>query len=135
VEHTVPAGQEVVCPPEVVQAAPLTMPLCRDEEECEELPMPQEETQALPRPQEESAVDVDTMLQKRLDGEGCPCKAKKPCKKTGTDEHSKRAPHKVRFFKEREPIDETCPIHTEVDTMEYRASDGQLYDYGRPGVL
>src|SRR5260370_38915672 len=30
-------------------------------------------------------------------------------------------------------VDESCPVHPEVDTMEYRASDGQLYDYG-PGV-
>lgn len=41
---------------------------------------------------------------------------------------------KIRRFKARESIDDACPTHPGVDTLEMRPSDRQLYEYG-PGSL
>jgi hypothetical protein len=169
------------------------MPFCRDEEECEGLPMPAqdaEECEALPMPTAEedaggeisedvkawepesaSPAKPNTPMQPgecREDPNhhhhysGCPftgqpyptcpghnsCPGMKPEPSTppatlapGTEEPSepagKSALRKVRRFKDqpmREDDDDLFPFQPEVDTMEFRASDGQLYDFG-PGVL
>ncbi len=189
----VPFGPQAECPPAAVQAAPANMPYCRDEEECEVLPMPQEESELLPMPEVEDDILGATLEQLHeavkqrcaeqeqceqpkdpnladecredphhhhtavcpytgrsypsCTPEGrCPSMSPQPCnppRKAGSEEPSEppaRSPHqsvlrKSRLFKEHEPADDLCPMHPEVDTMEYRASDGQLYDYGRPGTL
>jgi hypothetical protein len=177
-EHVVVPFEQAECPPAAAQVAPATMPYCRDEEECEVLPMPREECELLPMPEiefNERNYEID--VEQPRDGNPadecrqdphhhhtavcpytgqsypactpdgrCPSMNPQPCnppKKAGAEEPSEpqaRSPHqsalrKIRLFKEHEPIDDLCPTHPEVDTMEYRASDGQLYDYGRPGAL
>jgi hypothetical protein len=36
---------------------------------------------------------------------------------------------KLKVFKKSD-VDDATPIHPEVDTMEFRRSDGSLHDYG-----
>jgi hypothetical protein len=73
---------------------------------------------------------------------GCPSRAcpGKPSTPSGSEEASEppsttsSALRKIHRLNMRLPMDESCPMHPEVDTMEYRPSDGSLHDYG-PGSL
>jgi hypothetical protein len=184
VPQALPFAPETECPPPAVcQGAPATMPPCRDEEECEPLPIFTEEgCELLPMPacEEEVQECPDTALHHGVrlkeihvkvlealppDGKktgecredpnreqhapgcpatGCPGMKHSPCVpptqaaspggEESSEPPSKSALRTIRRFKMRQPLDETVPVHPEVDTMEFRPSDGQLYDYG-PGAL
>jgi hypothetical protein len=66
----------------------------------------------------------------------CPPPSAAPGGEEASEPASKKssALRKVHRLNTRHPLDETCPVHPEVDTMEYRPSDGSLHDYG-PGAL
>jgi hypothetical protein len=152
-----PFDPQTECPPPSGNLAPPTMPRCHDEEQCEVLPMPTEvemlpmpSVEELPMPtaeeEQEFGLEEPDKCHEDCTGQhhdsGCPHMSQPPASEPsdGGEEaseprsSSKSALKKILRFKARHPMDEACPVHPEVDTMEYRASDGQLYDYG-PGEL
>jgi hypothetical protein len=70
-----------------------------------------------------------------------PCPATAPPAKKGEEEPSDdgkvvHRTYKFKFFKHNGKMDEEeFPRHPEVDTMEYRASDGDVHHYGTGGSL
>jgi hypothetical protein len=149
----VPFCPQSECPlPAVCQVAPASMPYCRDEEECEMLPMPcaEEEPESAPGCAEESEFggchhhhpSVCPWTGQPFPGcptGVCPSKPCLPSPAPGGEEASEPIPGtsnlwKLPRFKPAYPVDGSCPVHPEVDTMEHRPSDGQLYEYG-PGML
>jgi hypothetical protein len=163
VEHTEAVSSAIECPAIVPGAAPTLMPHCEDGEECESLPMPTEEPELLPMPHldEDDAdgmslefvpVKEAEMLKtgdntatpeqampkcdEHCPAAGCPHTGKTSPRTHGSEEPNelshKSALHKLKIFHDGE--DEDYLEHFDVDTMEFRASDRHLYDYG-PGAL
>jgi hypothetical protein len=127
-----PAGTECMAPDSAT--APQVMPYCHDEDVYELLPMPTEETQILPMPrliEGDAGLSLDTESideGRLLRCIGCPAAATKDPRET-----IHHAVHrKLGIFGCHD--DENCPEHPEIDTMEFRPSDGHLYDFG-PGSL
>ncbi|MFO0876395.1 MAG: hypothetical protein U0840_03400 [Gemmataceae bacterium] len=105
-----------------------------EEEACEELPMPKAVEPDDGEEQEETGMGQATgsagqmlrLFEKLIR------KAPRPEASAPTGEGSKEALRKIRAFKMR--MDEFSPAVAPVDTMEFRASDRALYDFG-PGSL
>jgi hypothetical protein len=131
---TEPAGAirptSAECPAAEGATAPQVMPYCHDEQEYELLPMPKEEIEVLhmPRPVEEDggmSMGNEPTYYGNFHFLRC----------AGTEEPCNAIHHAVRklsIFPDHG--DENCPVHPEIDTMEFRPSDGHLYDYG-PSAL
>jgi hypothetical protein len=68
-----------------------------------------------------------------------PCVPSGPSTPSGSEEASEEGPRMSskldRLRRLRKGDGDRCPTHPEVDTMEYRRSDGNLYDYGTGGPL
>src|SRR5262249_3095798 len=135
---------ETECPAAAVCRAPAVMPFCQEEEEaCEMLPMPAVEMED--EEQEAPQTDV-TCPNAGRPSRSCPVPAQPSCKPTGGEEpgdgeeqsNCKAARKKLERIKARQVIDDwhraTHPIFPNVDTMEMRPCDRQLYDYS-PGPL
>jgi hypothetical protein len=123
------------CPADVsATAPPALMPYCHDEAEFELLPMPTEEPECLPmpRPVEEDEDGLSLHKGPISDGQLLHCVGYP----AGTEAPSKlihgSLRRKLSIFPDED--DENCPLHPEIDTMEFRPSDRHLYDYG-PGSL
>jgi hypothetical protein len=114
------------CPAAEAATAPQVMPFCHDEQEYELLPMPKEEIEVLHMPrvvEEEDGLSMgnEPIYYGYFHFLRC----------AGTEEPSNAIHHAVRkmsIFQDHG--DESCPLHPEIDTMEFRPSDGHLYDYG-----
>jgi hypothetical protein len=155
VNHLGSLHVDVEFPPSVEGIAPSVMPYCEDKVESEPLPMPLVEPELLPMPGEVLNQDLGcmglgkeptrqpTMLPAESEPlpDGCPCNGRcphscLPCKSgivpAGGEEESEPSEttvrRKAKVFKHHK--DPEGVQHPEIDTMEYRPSDGSLSDYG-----
>jgi hypothetical protein len=125
-----PTSAECVSPDPT--AAPQAMPYCSDDEVYELLPMPAEELPVLHMPR--LIEDADGLGQdKEPIHDGCflPCH--------GCPDGAQNLDHLLHHTEHRvysifDSQEENTLEHPEIDTMEFRPSDGQLYDFG-PGSL
>lgn len=131
VRHVAGFAAETECPPSEI--APLNMPYASEEEACEELPAPKaveefdaEEQEEIEEPATGSANRVLRLFEKLIK------KAPRPEASLPRENPVKPTMNPTRSLKTR--INEFAPVKGEVDTMEFRASDRALYDFG-PGSL
>jgi hypothetical protein len=128
--RTEPAGAirptSAECPAAESATAPQVMPYCHDEQEYELLPMPKQEIEVLHMPR--LLEDDDGMSMGNEPIHDCYFHFLR-C--AGTEEPCNVLRHAVRKLSIlQDHGDENFPVHPEIDTMEFRPSDGHLYDYG-----
>jgi hypothetical protein len=160
-EETAPVRKLAAAEP--ASACPLMMPYCTDEDQpamALEMPhtaktacgktgcLPSCETSEFPWPEDSPKCQEDAHYHEQYSGipyvapkaeSPTPIKSKVPSVQPG-QEHCKQPGasgpkmHKARY--RGGPIcPENCPGHPDIDTMEYRKSDGGLNEYGPGGPL